>query len=160
MSIYANLRLVNSNLTAEWRISTLDGIQNLKIPDELCRDVAEEIDDHLSPLLHSKANRKEQDELFQKILEVCQQAYKLRMMMRKSKERYYCYLPNSKDSSHLSKIKQFADSFDVEGGKAEDESDEVAYVLFGALMKDTRNLGGEVKVLEKASVILKRKSQF
>lgn len=152
----ADLSIVGDDAIAEWRISTLKQIDDLKLPGDYSRQTAYHIFDLLAPVLHPKASKEEEDEVYKVILEVCRQAFNLRMMMRKSKEGYRCESPHIEDR-FLSRIEPFADSFGVEGGKSDDQSDEIAYCLFGALVKDARHLGGEKKVLDKAQVILKRK---
>ncbi|OBT46344.1 hypothetical protein VE00_02779 [Pseudogymnoascus sp. WSF 3629] len=147
---------VGDDAIAEWRISTLGQIDLLKLPGDYSKQTAYQIFDLLAPVLHPKASEKEKDEVYNVIVEVCRQAFNLRIMMRKSKEGYRCELP-PKEARFLSKIEPFADSFGVEGGKADDQSDEIAYCLFGALVKGARHMGGEKKVLDKAQVILKCK---
>ncbi|KFY82656.1 hypothetical protein V498_08517 [Pseudogymnoascus sp. VKM F-4517 (FW-2822)] len=149
---------VGDDAIAEWRISTLGQIDDLKLPGDYSKQTADQIFNLLAPVLHPKASKKDKDEVYSVITEVCRQAFNLRMMMRKSKEGYRCELP-PKEAYFLSRIEPFADSFGVEGGKADDQSDEIAYCLFGALVKDARHLGGEKKVLDKAQVILKRNTR-
>jgi hypothetical protein len=80
------------------------------------------------------------------------------MIMRRSKEGYRCEQPPVEThdclvTDHDSLVKPMG----VEGGKNNQASNKIAYVLFGAL---TKNSGGDVgghRVLEKASVILKSK---
>jgi hypothetical protein len=151
-----DFRIVSGTSIADWRISTLECIGLLKLPDDYSGWVADKVYDFLNPLI-SATTKKVREDLWNVILEVCRRAFRLRMLMRMSKEGYACVVPDLKDVCVLSKMEHFAESFGVEGGKAEDRSDEVAYVLFGALTKDSRHLGGDRKVLEKAQVILKRR---
>lgn len=156
IGLMIDLRIVNDALVADWRISTLECISVLGLPDDYTTYVADKIYNFLAPLTLA-ASKTAREDLWKVILEVCRKAFRLRMMMRMSKEGYECETPDPQAVCLLSQWEHFAEEFGVEGGKAEDRSDEVAYVLFGALTKDTSNLGGERKVLEKAQVVLKRK---
>ena len=143
-------------IIADWRISTLECAELLKVPlNEYSINVGKIIERFFCPLT-IRATKAERDDLWNVVLDVCRQAYKLNIMMRKSREEYVCDpVDTSKDEHLLSRIDYLADSFGVEGGKSDEASDEIAYILFGALSKDT--LDGGRKVLEKAHVILKRK---
>jgi hypothetical protein len=121
---------------------------------------ARRIYEFLSPLIPPAASTRETDNLRSEILNVCKQAFKLKMMMQRSKEGYRCEIPNIEEAKNiclLSKNGILAEGFAVEAGKDADKSDEISYVLFGALTKHPEYRGEGKNVLEKAQVILKRK---
>jgi len=78
------------------------------------------------------------------------------MTIRKSKEQYTVkVLEKEPGSKHLVQNNaHWVEPHAVEGGKPEDKGDEIAYTLFGALIKHSE--GREI-VLEPASVVLKRR---
>ena len=92
------------------------------------------------------------------ILRLCRDAFRLRMNMRGSKEGYACVMPRQAGKVVLmSENEDLADAFGVEGPKNCEASDEIQYTLFGALVKHPEYRGEEMKVLEKAQVVHKRK---
>ncbi|KAF2185553.1 hypothetical protein K469DRAFT_707788 [Zopfia rhizophila CBS 207.26] len=107
------------------------------------------------PLISKRATKSQRDELWDKMLDVCHRAFKLRIMMLRSKEGYTVQLLDVKEYPCYSKLEHFAEMLDVEGGKSVDASDEVAYYLFGALTKYAKHLGGDRKILVKAEAVLK-----
>ena len=86
-----------------------------------------------------------------RLIQICEQAVKLQMMMRSMKEVYTCegVIKGEVDSVH-----DLAEQMGVQGGTTKDTGDQVAYVLFGGLTM--RDLLGRTKVLEKAHVIMQR----
>lgn len=132
----------------------MERVNDLNIPEDYPIFVAHQLESFLEPLA-AGATDKAREELWKTIVEVCRLAFKCRMKMRMSKEGYLCESLGSYGVPPFSTMEHFAESYGVEGGKTEDRSDEVSYVLFGALTKVA--LSGEANILEKAQVILKRK---
>ena len=154
------MRIVSSGIIADWRICTLECIDLLELGEETSKYTAGIIYDFLTPLISMGASTRDTENLTSDIYKVCKQAFKLKMMMRRSKEGYRCEVPNIIDAGdirYLSRNESLAEGFAVEAGKDADKSDEIAYVLFGALTKHPEHRGEDKKVLEKAQVILKRK---
>jgi hypothetical protein len=97
----------------------------------------------------------DQAKIQEDILEICNQAVNLMRMMRASKEFYQCKM--GMEGALENEVAHLVSPMAVEGGGSEaDKGDNIAFVLFGALTK--RGIGGEVTVLERAHVIMKRRS--
>lgn len=149
---------MNEGVIADWRICTLDCIDLLKLPEEYSLNAAAGMESFFAPLISKKASQNQREEIRNKTVEVCQKAVKLKMMMQRSKEGYFVYKFDVNHFPLYSKVEYFADSMGVENGKSSDASDDIAYLLFGALAKHAKQLGGERKTLVKAEVILKKKA--
>lgn len=128
----------------------------LNLPEEYSIHVAEDMDEFLTPLAR-KATNPQKEELWNKIVKICKKAVDLKSMIQRSKEGYTIQAFDVKQNPFYSKLEHYADSMGVENGKTPDASDEIAYVLFGALSKHTKQMGGDWKTLVKAEVILKKK---
>jgi hypothetical protein len=111
----------------------------------------------LAPLLSKHTRSSDEDTLHAGILELCNDAFKLRMLMLKSKNRYLVKTIDPGMNVLLSACENTADPVAVEGGKNSEKSDKIAYVVFGALVKQPQTADQPEKVLEKAQVVLKRK---
>jgi hypothetical protein len=132
----------------------------LELAEETSKYTARKIYEFLTPLISSGTPSRDTENLKSEILKVCQQAFKLKMMVQRSKEGYRCEVPDIRDARdicYLSRNESLAEGFAVEAGKDADKSDEIAYVLFGALTKHPEYRGEDKNVLEKAQVILRRK---
>jgi hypothetical protein len=129
-----------------------------KVVDSTSTQTAHKIYDFFAPLVSN--NGRSSKSLPTLITTLCQDAYSLRMMMRKAKEGYCCEMivPGLGEKMLLPKNLEKAEGMEVEGCKEGDDdqaSDVIAYTLFGALLKYQQ--GKPMKVLEKAQVVLKRK---
>jgi hypothetical protein len=109
--------------------------------------------DILTPLLSKHTRPSGEDALRASILEPCKDAFRLRMLMRKSKNRYF--VETIAGGTPFSSCEAKADAVWVEGGNNSEKSDEVACVVYGALVKLPPVGDQPVKVLEKAQVVLK-----
>lgn len=79
------------------------------------------------------------------------------MIMRRSKHQYTVEMPGGSGWSLLaSECKDLAVAMAVEAGWPDQASDEIAYTLFGGLVKRAEDGEGGRRVLEKAMVVLKR----
>jgi hypothetical protein len=139
---------------------TIECVEKLK-PQGYChaaKVVAEEIFDFFAPLLSKSLEFNQEQDLRSKLMELCNEAVELRMIMRRSKDRYACEMPGTAGWSHLaSRCEDLAETLAVEGGRPNQASDEIAYTLFGGLVKQAESGEGGKMVLEKAMVILKKK---
>jgi hypothetical protein len=108
------------------------------------------------PLISPEITPEAYEALKNDVLQLCTDAYDLRMMMRRSKEEYAIWTPSPRGTqpARASDFTEFADSFEVEDGKAENGSDDIAYTLFGGLTKHPEYRGEGLCVLEKAQVVL------
>lgn len=79
---------------------------------------------------------------------MCRIAYELRLLMRRSKDDYWCDLYSRGTRVELDDV----DIHAVEYGS--EPSALVAYTLFGALVKHAKHRGEEPVVLEKARVVV------
>jgi hypothetical protein len=131
----------------------------MQIPESYSALVAGRMDAFFEPLVSIKATGQQRDEFQEKEDEVCKKAVSLKFMMQRSKEGFSVTNLNIKERPLYSKVSHWAVLMAVEAGKSTDASDEIAYVLFGALEKQSINREEDGKVLEKAQVILKRKPQ-
>jgi uncharacterized protein (UPF0335 family) len=152
--------IVNSTMATEWRIQTIECIEQLGHQSQSASNAAEDIFEFFSPILSKGGGPRSEAELRTNLQELCETAYKLRMMMRKSKEGYRCVMPDIDDSNKnlLSEYEHLAEELGVEGGKNNEGSNEIAYFLSAALVKQRGDLTDDKPmVLEKGYVILKRK---
>ncbi len=101
-------------------------------------------------------------ELEKQIHEMCAEAFKLVMMMRKSKEGYKSETPPTNERLYPeSQIDRLVEPLRVKGGgKNSEGSNTVAYVVFGALTKRPVSEDGGQVVLEKAQGVMRRKKRF
>jgi hypothetical protein len=90
-------------------------------------------------------------------VELCKDAFKLKMMMRKSKDTYLVERIGPEVGLPLSALEDMVDPVSVEGGKSSESSDDILYTVFGALTKQPQGKDQPVKVLEKAQVVLKKR---
>jgi len=150
---------VSEALISDWRILTIECVDKLRPQNPYAATVtAEEIFELFRPILAKSATRRQEEEVKAKLLELCSEAVELRMIMRRSRDRYTCEIPGTLGWPLLaSKCEELAETVAVEGGKPNQASDEIVYTVFGGLVKQAEDGDGKKIVLEKALVILKRK---
>jgi hypothetical protein len=148
---------VDKGVVADWRIATLDCVDRLKLPEQHSRFIAATLHNFFEPLISTKASKLQKDELWEKMIDVCQKSVELKMKMQRSKEGYSVHTFDVKEHPIASRVESFADPMGVEGGPSTDASDEILYVLFGGLTKYANQFGEEKKTLVKAEVILKKR---
>ena len=135
----------------------MDCLSHIKAEAPKGRSLADLMYGFFEPILSEKAGEKGRGELKAQIYELCREAYDLRMMMRKSKARYTCEFPPTPSiQCFLEDYAQLAEPISVEGGRNKDGSDEIAYTVFGGLIKYTET--GK-RTLERAQVIMKPNSR-
>ncbi|KAH6614559.1 hypothetical protein B0J18DRAFT_413702 [Chaetomium sp. MPI-SDFR-AT-0129] len=146
-------RGVSDRLISDWIISTIKCVEVARIEEMNSTVTARDIFAILAPLLSTYTRPSEEAALHANILELCKDAFKLRMLMHKSKNRYVVKTMDPNEIVLLSTCEDKAESVAVEGGNNSEKSDEV----FGALIKQPLAGDQVVKVLEKAQVVLKTK---
>jgi hypothetical protein len=127
---------------------------------KIVRLVVDDVLAFLDPIIAPDITEVQLQDLENEVAQLCEVAYHLRMDMRASKEEYAIWIPNlSKDSDEqlLQRVAEFADSFGVDGGKSGDGSDQIAYTLFGGLVKHPEHRAEGLTTLEKAQVVMRRK---
>jgi hypothetical protein len=145
---------VGSSAVADWRIATLNCVEQLKFEEkQLSIRVAQYINDFFKPLISVGANAHDKQKLEKKVVTLCEDAFTLRIAMRKSKGNYRCEVLGS--GALQSKNEDIAEAMEVEGGNK--PSDVILFTLFGALTKQPEDMAKEKIVLEKAHVVLRRK---
>lgn len=146
-----------NNTVSDWRSLTLRCIELAKFQGkDIGEKTAEELYAILQPLIVKRAGKSDVDNLRTSIRRLCQDANELRLLMRKSKDDYYCVdIPTGKvldGADHL------ACPFGATTGGKNDRSGHVgvmvAFTLFGALVKDPQPSAEKTRVLERAQVIM------
>ena len=143
---------MGSGAVAHWRIATLNCVEQLKFQGKpLSIQVARYINEFFKPLISAEADKQK---LETNVVTLCEDAFTLRIAMRKSKGNYRCeVLPSG---TLQSKNEYIAEAIEVESGKSAERSDVIMFTLFGALTKQPEDTAKEKIVLEKAHVVLKR----
>lgn len=153
-------------IIADWRVGTLKCVDHLlsranRIPaSRIVAPVVDDIFSFLDPIIAPNITAVQFKDLQDDVALLCEDAYYLHMDMRASKEEYAIWTPDlSEDSEELFQpsVARFAESFGVEGGKSGDGSDQIAYPLFGGLVKHPEHRGEGLTVLETAQVVMRRK---
>jgi hypothetical protein len=152
---------VNETLINNWRIASIEccaELGNSQAPRG--RKLSRSMFEAFQPIISAKADKKQLEDLQDQLTALCNEAWDLRLIMRKSREGHRCVRPPTRDKRcFLEDFENLVEPISVEGGNTKEKSDEIAYSLFGALVKDPAGAGhaeGEV-VLEKAQVVLKRR---
>lgn len=140
---------------ADWKISTLQCIEAMKVREDYNKNVADTMYNFFEPLISKTATDPQKYGLWSKMANVCTKAIALKMVMQRSKEGYNIQTISLKEQPLYSSVTHCAESMGVEDGKTSDASDDIAYVLFGVLMKHPIDNARDSKVLVKAEVILK-----
>lgn len=133
----------------------MDCISQLPVASQRSKRVAENIYDFFSPILAKEISGQREDELRSQIADLCGEAVALRIIMRRSKDRYECVFPPAAERiCTMEQYEKQVEPLSVEGGKNDQGSNEIAYAIFGGLVKHADHVP---RVLEKAQVILKRR---
>ncbi|KFA51339.1 hypothetical protein S40293_10817 [Stachybotrys chartarum IBT 40293] len=149
---------INKALLANWRVATIDCLSELIGPSPRSRMVAPAMFAHFVPVISPKSGTKQQGELQKQFQSICDEAWDLAILMRRSREGYKCIVPpTGRSKCFINAYETLVEPITVEGGKNEDRSDEIAYSLFGALVKGANHEESKGGVLEKAQVVLKRR---
>lgn len=115
--------------------------------------LAERMYDCFATLIPEGTTLQEREKLRNAFRKLCDQAYALRLLMRKSKENYQCRpVPFGASLDEMGHIANDFGELDVQAdGRAK-----VALTLFGALVIQPGSRGEELRLLEKAQVIVTR----
>ena len=145
--------IVSDSVISDWRIVTINCVELSGIEEATSTLTTADIFTILEHILSKNIRATEEDALRSSILGLCKDAFRVRMMMRKSKNRYVVETikPGTKNSESR------AEPVGVEGGKNSERSDEIGYTMFGALSKHPQDKDQPVKILEKAQIVLRRK---
>ena len=124
----------------------------------LATKIAESIFEFFEPLLAGSVTVCDEYELREEIMELCDEVVDFRTIIRRSKDQYVCEVPGRGGISNLvSECGLLVEAVAVESCKPNQASNEIAYTLFGGLVKKLDQGDGKSLVLEKAEVILKRR---
>jgi len=140
----------------DWRLLTLDCAEKLNYPSTGPVEVAAVIWRLLEPLRVSPSSSAGEKEVEVKVVRLCHDAQKLRLIMRRSQHTFQCLVPGPRDRyQSAADWDQLVEPVAIEGGAPDPANNEIAYTLFGALFKQGTDGGVSWRVLEKAAVILK-----
>ncbi|KAF5006440.1 hypothetical protein FDECE_7200 [Fusarium decemcellulare] len=143
---------VSNSIVSNWRLFTLKSVESLgMIKGPFGTELAKQIYGYFTAFLVDEATQQDRERLFEGFIELCNEAYALRLLMRKSKNNYRCL---SIDIGTLEeKAEGWADVFGELKG-ARDGRRKVVFTLFGCLAAQTQNSTGEYRVLEKAQILV------
>jgi len=152
---------VSAGVISDWRVLTIECIDKLEHHSPWAHTVSVYIFDFFQPLLANQASPSDRNEVLGKIIELCDEAMDLGMLMRRSRDLYIVKFPG-KDGVPLSASacgESLVQPIGVENGKGKEAGDEIAHTLFGALVKQPEHGDGRQMVLEVAHVILKKENK-
>jgi hypothetical protein len=140
-----------------WRVATLECIEALNVQERLSEHVADKLFVFLTPILDKKDLPQAEITLWAQVLELCKDAVKLTVMMRKSRDEYRCEAFTDAGQLPIGAFESWCEPQAVDGGRNTERGDKIAYVLFGALCKNPAYRGENERVLVKAEVVMERK---
>ncbi|KAG8166056.1 hypothetical protein KVR01_004608 [Diaporthe batatas] len=160
---------------SNWRRATIECAEGLGIQEQLSDRVAEELLTFLGPILNNQSrslpkelftyfaqglnnqSRSLPERLQSMALNLCRDAFKLTIMMRKAQDEYRCDAIQHRVGRPTSNFDTWAEPHAVDGGNNDEAGDDIAYVLFGALTKKSLSYEGIERVLVKAEVVMARR---
>lgn len=145
-------------MLVNWRLATLECVEALDVQERQSEYVAEELLNFLAPIIDKHVQPQEEKQLRERVLGLCRDAFKLTIMMRKSREEYRCEAKKDRMQRPAAGRDSWVDAQAVDEGKNSEYGDNIAYVLFGALTKHPAYRGESELVLVKAEVVLEKKS--
>lgn len=114
--------------------------------------LARQMYDDFAPFIVDEATREDKEKLLEGFMELCDEAYILRLLMRKSKNNYQCHSMSL--DVPVEGYDRWADVFgELEGTQSGRNT--IVLTLFGVLVAQTGNSRNELRVLEKAQIIVK-----
>ncbi|KAH7214517.1 hypothetical protein DER44DRAFT_893021 [Fusarium oxysporum] len=145
---------VSNDIVTKWRLSTMKSIEAIGIvKGPFGKALAEQMYDDFAPFIVDGATREGKRRLLEGFMELCDEAYVLRLLMRKSKNNYQCR--SVKVGTPVEGKERWADVFgELEGTQS--GRDTAVLTLFGALFAYTGNSRNDVRILEKAQTIVRR----
>ncbi|UKZ82708.1 hypothetical protein TrVFT333_010503 [Trichoderma virens FT-333] len=140
---------VPGDVVVNWRLSTFKCIEKAQLSGkDFGRDLQTQMYEGFAHLMAEDATETDKTKLKDGYLELVKEAWNLQLLMRKSRDHYQCWSINRPSLKSLEPWNEvFEEISDV--GTGED----IAFTLFGALVKHSRILGEEPKVMEKAQII-------
>ncbi|KAK2609278.1 hypothetical protein QQS21_002213 [Conoideocrella luteorostrata] len=146
-------RRVGAEVIADWRLSTMKCVELSKAGRVDESKTVKLLLSWLKPLMVRPSGRSDCETLERDVRELCERAYKVRLLMRNSKDRYFCRTFDR--GQRLKSGASWAEVYGVEAGG--NPTNEVAFTLFGALVKCAVFRGEDPVVLEKAQVVVSRR---
>lgn len=144
-------------MLVNWRLATLECAEALDIQGHRSEYVADELFMFLLPILDKKNPVQAEKTLRAQAFELCKDALKLTIMMRKSRQEYRCEAITDVGQGPIATLESWCEPQAVDGGGVSERGDNIAYVLFGALCKHPAYRGESERVLVKAEVVLEKK---
>ncbi|QPG97247.1 hypothetical protein C2857_006026 [Epichloe festucae Fl1] len=139
---------VSDEALTDWRLATMACTQQVQAPPGVETSLSNFICATLKPALKTGCADGQVQSLRKDVARMCRVAYELRLLMRRSKDDYWCDVYSRGTRVELDDV----DIHAVEHGS--EPSALVAYTLFGALSKHAKHRGEEPVVLEKARVVV------
>ncbi|KAM0265124.1 hypothetical protein ACHAQJ_000276 [Trichoderma viride] len=145
---------VPRDVVVHWRLSTFKCIENAQLGGkDFGRELQAEMYECFSHLIDEEAAEQDKTKLRDGFLELCKEAWNLRLLMRKSREPYECWSIKRDSIKSLEPWCEVFDEISDDAGMGED----IAFTLFGALIKQSQIRGEEPMVLEKAHIVVANK---
>ncbi|KAF4463097.1 phage C domain-containing [Fusarium albosuccineum] len=143
---------VSNDIVSNWRLLTLKSVETIGLTKgPFGTALAEQMHDYFTAFIVEEATQEDREKLLEAFTELCNEAYALRLLMRKSKNNYRCVSIGTGVPEE--NTERYADVF----GELEDApngSKKVALTLFGCLTAHTQNSTDNYRVLEKAQIIV------
>ncbi|KAF5699746.1 phage C domain-containing protein [Fusarium globosum] len=145
---------VSNDIVTKWRLSTIKGIEALGIAKApFGKALAGQMHDDFAQFIVEEATREDKARLLEGFMELCNEAYGLRLLMRKSKNNYQCH--SAQVGIPIEGSERWADVFgELEGRQSGRKM--IVLTLFGVLVASTGNSRNDIRVLEKAQTIVAR----
>ncbi|KAM0546651.1 hypothetical protein ACHAPJ_010789 [Fusarium lateritium] len=142
---------VSNDIVTNWRLSTLKSVEAIGMTQSFGTALAEQMYGYFAAFIVKEATQEDQERLFEGFIELCNGAYALRLLMRKSKTDYWCLSmevgTTEKDAERCADV--YGELEDTGNGRSR-----VALTLFGALGVYNRNSPDGIRVLEKAQILV------
>lgn len=146
-------QLVSRDVVTDWRLSTFKCIQDAGLGgmDVIADEISEDMHAFFKPLM-AVVTLEDRTKLSEGYRRLCKEAWRLRLAMRYCRETYECpSIPRCRAQG----LEYLCEIFgDISGDFSGVEEVDIAFTVFGALIKHSRFPGEQPKVLEKAHVIV------
>ncbi|KAJ3537619.1 hypothetical protein NM208_g6235 [Fusarium decemcellulare] len=143
---------VSNDIVSNWRLLTMKSVESLGMTKgPFGTALAKQMYDYFTAFIVDGATQEDGERLLQGFIELCNEAYALRLLMRKSKNNYRCLTMN------IGILEENAERFADVFGELKDTSNggkKAVLTLFGCLAADTPNSTGDYRILEKAQIIV------
>lgn len=121
-------------MVVDWRLLTFNCIEAAEIMgDGFAKNLAKEMYEHFTTLIQRETTPQERQKLMQDFENLCNEAYSLRLIMRRSKGTYQSrvFLPGTQ----IDDVDNLADIYGTLTNGTSGDGTRVAFTLFGALLK-------------------------